>query len=680
MRRWTRARSLFGQQDAMSLVEVIVAVTILAIVMGGLTATMINALNLSRSNANRVVAANLAAGEIQRIQSLDFAEVELLATAAEVSSPEVDGIRFTMTSNARWVSNDGVVGSCTTVADAGAENILRVDVEVSWEPQRFSRPVTTQTSIAPPFEAYGADGGSLAVFVSDTSIPPNPLPGATVDVIDVATQIIVHGGLQVDDAGCLVVSGLPQGDYDVEVSLAGYVDAQTGDDPATQRAGVRTGFRTNVEFFLASAGQLGSTVIARDGTDGLAGALPTGLARTAIGPTELGEAVWALPSDGGTSSVPTGSYELWAGSCLDGDPGPGLRSEQEVLPVPPVTALIEIATVDVEWAPGLAPGGGGPALTLFAEHVGECDELAPGVDPEIEHRRFDLGQMPRAQDGTRQIALPWGGPWRITAEQTQGQGQVVARAVTGDVTLDASDPAVALVQLGVSTCTVQAPTWVTSGSQLLSSPIGPGSVTVSASGSLLDGDLVVVDVASEASDAAEWRPVDPGWSRIPGGAAGDQASTVSWVRTVVGNATGVSVTLDRPGVDDTARRRGAVHVNVYRGAESVASSHPVGGVGQLQSNRINLPGVQLRPGALLHTTVLLEGSNPAGPTLNGGTLGGGPSSFDGQPSDADLDVPNLLFVTYRTLGTSNTNNQRLDWTGTADAREIRRLRFMGACQ
>ena len=167
-----------------TLVELIVALAILGILLTSLSRVMVNALDLSRNNAHRVVATNLAAGAISDLQSRPFPELEGLVD----SDPEptwtesVDGRDFELTREIFWSSNLADAGVCLGAVGAADENILRITVEVTWRRALGVGSVISETAVSPPLSPDSSSSGTIAVFVADHQSPPVGVQGVQVEL------------------------------------------------------------------------------------------------------------------------------------------------------------------------------------------------------------------------------------------------------------------------------------------------------------------------------------------------------------------------------------------------------------------------------------------------------------------------------------------------------------------
>ena len=138
-------------EEGMTLIEVVVAITLLALMMLGLGASLGAGLRIIRTDRQRVVAANLATQQMERLRSMPFSSVPLGRT--EVTET-VDGIDYVVRQYVDWQDQGSDNGPC----DGGTSlDFVRADVSVRWDDMGGVAPVQSQTLITP--ETARSDGG-----------------------------------------------------------------------------------------------------------------------------------------------------------------------------------------------------------------------------------------------------------------------------------------------------------------------------------------------------------------------------------------------------------------------------------------------------------------------------------------------------------------------------------------
>jgi prepilin-type N-terminal cleavage/methylation domain-containing protein len=206
-----------------SLVEVMVALFIFALISTGTAYTVLSVMQLDRDSRARHVAANLAAAEIDLAR--DAAD---LLTLVDVERPTqmVGGNAFHVVVTTAWVTATGTDDACG--ATGGTLLTKRVNVEVRWDNQRAgSSPVRADTVITPNAHLNSPDRGTILVRVLGAS-------GAGVSGVTITAgpSAVANGATgsataTTDAQGCAFLSRLTPGNYDVKANAAGHIDSKS---------------------------------------------------------------------------------------------------------------------------------------------------------------------------------------------------------------------------------------------------------------------------------------------------------------------------------------------------------------------------------------------------------------------------------------------------------------------
>lgn len=388
-------------EAGLTLIELLVALTIFAILAGGIVMLIDSGLALARNNRNRTIAANLASQEMDKVRQTAFTALPVGLVATDVA---VDGVHYIVNRDSEWVNNNSTTGACDS-ANA-APKVLRVSVDVTWPDMRGVLPARSATVLTPPVGSYDPNTGHISVKVRDRDAVllgavPVRVVGPGIDRIVTTTDALGTS------PGCAFFTFLPAGTYTVSLGLAGYVDRQGNASPF-QTAGVTVGAVSSVAFDYDQAATFQLTFATPDGGTPVSG-LPLTLGNTAFLPagtkiytgTGLARSITNLypASDG---------YAVWAGDCADADPEgkdasanaywPGAQRDPalETTAGGVTTGTVILRSVDVEYQEISAPDGSDTVVALHAADngcpSGETLTLATFTD----------------NTGNARVALPYG--------------------------------------------------------------------------------------------------------------------------------------------------------------------------------------------------------------------------------------------------------------------------------
>jgi prepilin-type N-terminal cleavage/methylation domain-containing protein len=310
-------------QGGFSLVELMAATAIFALVFAAVSLGIGRALEVNRNNRNRSVAAYLAAKGLEEARAAAFDDVTLGRTTCVYSSPGPGcnvAAPYTVTQDVTWTAPGSTTSSCNVPSGGGAALAYkRVTVTVTWPNMRGVAPVTSQTLLTPPGGTFDPDEGHVLVRLFDRNAAP--LAGQTVTLSgpETATQPTTA-------EGCVFFAYLDPGTYTVTLNTTGYVDRQ-GNQPAVQTVDVEESQISELLFDYDRAATLSLSLVTPSGSP--TAAIPAGIPLTVansnltVGTKTFQE---ASTGSGVTRSVtplfpyPSG-YQVWAGSCADADPG-----------------------------------------------------------------------------------------------------------------------------------------------------------------------------------------------------------------------------------------------------------------------------------------------------------------------------------------------------------------------
>ncbi len=364
---WRKARRTEGppRDRGFSVAEVVVAFGIFAIVGTTVSTGLIDVMQVTTDDRNRVRAASLAAREIdiarsafnspaigpKQVEAGEVVNHNPLPGGAVGQPLLIDGVSFTVKRVAEWTQQGAANGPCDV--DAGGGNAplayLRVTAEVSWPNMGSTQPVKSSTLLTPPLGTFAQGTGHLRVTVVDQT-------GERVE----GRQVTLNGPGGTDtqttaDGGCSFFAGLPVGTYTASVSAPNGIDRTTWGPSSTQTVTVLANAIAQANLAYATAADVEAALAPSLPEFPPAKNIPLTAANTAFTPN--GRRV--LPGDGPIRSFRAWPFpdgiDLWAGSCNDADPivTGGERQDPVVLtpgtsttanvPLVPVTVNVRLA-------------------------------------------------------------------------------------------------------------------------------------------------------------------------------------------------------------------------------------------------------------------------------------------------------------------------------------------------
>lgn len=315
----------------MTLIELMFAMVIFAIVAAGTVVGLTGALTTTRNDRNRVAASDLAARELEIVRNSFTASSTgpaTLAATLHVVNPDplpsqtagnplvVDNTPYTVTRDVEWLP----AGVGKSACDGGAGVTypsLGVTVTVTWPSMGIIKPVSSSTVLTPSKNTLNSNLGYVAVRVQTSAVGSPPASNQTVTMTG-------PGGTYSDVTatdGCAVFATATAGTYTVAVNQTGYV-SDAGVAAPTQTVPVTAGTLQQRTFNYDQAASLKVTMITTGGYN-----LPTTLPQITLGNVTylqpLGVKAWA--STGVTTQLgslwpASDGYTAWAGACTQADP------------------------------------------------------------------------------------------------------------------------------------------------------------------------------------------------------------------------------------------------------------------------------------------------------------------------------------------------------------------------
>ncbi|MCU1570082.1 MAG: prepilin-type N-terminal cleavage/methylation protein [Naasia sp.] len=298
-----------------TLVEVIIAMMVFALIALGVGYSTITTLRMAADTRAREVAANLASGEIDSVR----AAADPFTVYDATRSVSVGGTTYTIARDAGWVSATGTTGGCGT--GTGNLQYKRVNVAVSWTSQLTSTPAAhADTLLAPNTRLTDPHYGSVLVSVlgvdgtgaSGVSVSVTPQGGGSPLTQPVAAT---------DMDGCTYAFKVAPGTYSVSIFRSASVDVDQQTSPA-QTISVQAGQSSSAAFQYDYSGTL---TVAYGPDTAPARILPSNLVSTYFSSYGMSR-VPGTPGSVALHPIPSGYTAVAGGYVAAGDSSAGCLS------------------------------------------------------------------------------------------------------------------------------------------------------------------------------------------------------------------------------------------------------------------------------------------------------------------------------------------------------------------
>jgi hypothetical protein len=245
-----RVSACLGAERGDSLIEVMVAALLVALIAAGALTGFIAIGHSAGTQRNEEQAATLAQQDQARLRGLTI--TQLSGTGGNgVVTTAIDGTTYQVTSKSQFISGSSGASSCSSGGTSSADEVQTTST-VNWGTgSTFTNggraPVVLHGIITP------SQGGSLIISATDQT--GAGLAGVTATVTGPTTV----SALTTDSSGCAIFAGLAGGTYTVAYSAPGYVD-KNGNPPASWSGPVTsTQTATATPLVLAQDGAISAT-------------------------------------------------------------------------------------------------------------------------------------------------------------------------------------------------------------------------------------------------------------------------------------------------------------------------------------------------------------------------------------------------------------------------------------
>jgi prepilin-type N-terminal cleavage/methylation domain-containing protein len=447
-RRLLRRR--IDSDDGVTLVELMVAITILAVAMGGFTTSLVSGLLLSSNNNSRAIAANVLDERMSELRARDFKDIPQTRVEETVTRGSRD---IEVVQEATLVPQSATSNACDSPDTGTPPAYLRVSLEASWTRMKGVAPVTSNTIINPPVAAYDPYRGHASVMVLDRD--GQPRAGVGVHIAPVSDgALVVPPVRQTTADGCVFFANLVPGTYHVWLDEPGNVDRvslleDTSAATPPDQVVIAPSTTQTLDFSYDGAA---TVILTAPGV----GALPTwpipvNLTQPNFVPLNPPSGGTTAPGDphrvADASTLSTqplfpfaSGWGIWAG-CTEHDPEPLSESRLQVATEPGVTTteemplgLVRITVVaEVDDDDDDDDDDGGPQSNEKVRLEGQCD----GSD-------LDLDYVTKTDaDGSIEVLAPYG-TWKVRVRDEDPEDSWPSVTVTPssgpiDVTVELDD-------------------------------------------------------------------------------------------------------------------------------------------------------------------------------------------------------------------------------------------------
>jgi prepilin-type N-terminal cleavage/methylation domain-containing protein len=300
-------------ESGFTIVEVVVALTILVIALVGSALLFENGIIVSGNTRQRVVAAQLATSALERIRgtAADPTKWPSIPQGQTLFPQTVNGSQFVVTQDVQFVAQRSAQSSCDSPG-TGSGEIMQVTETVTWIGMAGTKPVQQTTTLAPPVGAYSSATGSIAVKIFNAA-------GTTSPNINVQVSGPVTQTQQTTTEGCAFFYALTPGTYTVSVIEGTGVGDQEVVTPS-QSTSVTVGQTASLQFNYDSA-----ATITVSGNTGSTAQPASGMTYSVVDTGLQPYGQFSFGANGTPASLTplfpyAAGYTVFAGSCTDSNP------------------------------------------------------------------------------------------------------------------------------------------------------------------------------------------------------------------------------------------------------------------------------------------------------------------------------------------------------------------------
>jgi prepilin-type N-terminal cleavage/methylation domain-containing protein len=327
-----RAGRAAPDEAGFTLVELMMALLLLAILLTSTAYAAIQGMKLNRDEQDRQVAADIGSGVLQQTEATALTAAGFTTVSATVNTPSVttqadSGVTYTSTETSEWESQGQNSSVCKSGTNVGL--ILRVTVTTKWSSSGF---VSESTLLAPPNGTLNASSGSVPVLVQATD--GTPQSGITVTLTPTGSTPGSPASITTGSDGCAFFANLAQGTYNATAQSSGGVSI-TESPTYISSLTVNGSLGTTVNVYYMTAGSIVPTFGLTSPPP--ASGMPVSIDNPSQGLNPPTNIFTFGPGTPVLTPVYPSVYIVFAGSCTDADPN-GMTSGSNPQPFyPPAT-------------------------------------------------------------------------------------------------------------------------------------------------------------------------------------------------------------------------------------------------------------------------------------------------------------------------------------------------------
>lgn len=223
-----RLRAAREQEDGFTIIEVMVAMTIFAIIAAGVAAGIVSSIYLTQDNRSREAALNLATQTIDEVRSTK----DIFSVTNKTTSATVGNQPYTVTRTSNWITSSGTDNACG--AGDGQLSYKRVSVKVSWTngTSNDERSVVMDTMVAPSTSVSSASSSTIVVAVNNASGGPNTGVSVAVTPVSGGATSLSSQPAATDANGCTYALNVTPGSYKIVLTKSGNTDETLNASPS----------------------------------------------------------------------------------------------------------------------------------------------------------------------------------------------------------------------------------------------------------------------------------------------------------------------------------------------------------------------------------------------------------------------------------------------------------------